>query len=375
MAVLRKVFSKDGKSFVYYMDFRLKGRRIVRSIKSKDRNIAKMILGNIQGDIARGRFGIKDVEEEKNISIADFKKLYIDTCSKVEKEKTTVDIDRRALSALEQHFGKSRTLRSINKAAVGPFRAELIGHYSATSVNMYMRQLRAAWNWAMAIEPQYVSENIFKGVKQFSVPETRPRYMTPEEVTKLFEALHNPPKWGPGPKQAKEMERLVRFLLCVASRRTESILLRWKDIDLERRMVFLEKTKTDKWRGVPINDELKGLLEEMKADVPDAKPEDQLFNFKDASSASKAFRRYADRAGLSPSITLHSTRHTAATEMLRRGAGLLALKDYLGHSSLSTTLIYGKIVPETLVQISVLAGANHMIEEGEKKLEEEKKAS
>lgn len=48
------------------------------------------------------------------------------------------------------------------------------------------------------------------------------------------------------------------------------------------------------------------------------------------------------RAGL-PRIGAHRLRHTAATEMLRRGAGLPEIAQVLRHRSLTTTAIYAKV--------------------------------
>jgi site-specific recombinase XerD len=48
------------------------------------------------------------------------------------------------------------------------------------------------------------------------------------------------------------------------------------------------------------------------------------------------------RAHLSPR-SAHQLRHTAATKMLRGGAGLRAIAEVLRHRSLSTTAIYAKV--------------------------------
>ena len=61
----------------------------------------------------------------------------------------------------------------------------------------------------------------------------------------------------------------------------------------------------------------------------------------------KYLQQVSDDEKLSP----HSLRHTFATHMLNNGADLMALKDLLGHESLSSTQFY------THVQIKKLKDA------------------
>jgi site-specific recombinase XerD len=53
-------------------------------------------------------------------------------------------------------------------------------------------------------------------------------------------------------------------------------------------------------------------------------------------------RRACDRAGL-PRVGAHRLRHTLATEMLRRGATLVAVSQVLRHRDLATTAVYAKV--------------------------------
>ena len=61
----------------------------------------------------------------------------------------------------------------------------------------------------------------------------------------------------------------------------------------------------------------------------------------------KYLKIVSDDEKLSP----HSLRHTFATHMLNNGADLMAIKDMLGHNSLSSTQIYTHLQPEKLKKV------------------------
>jgi site-specific recombinase XerD len=66
-----------------------------------------------------------------------------------------------------------------------------------------------------------------------------------------------------------------------------------------------------------------------------------------SSGVSGIVRAAAARAGLSE-VSAHRLRHTAATEMLRAGAGLSEVGQVLRHASTLTTSIYAKVDRQTL---------------------------
>ena len=61
----------------------------------------------------------------------------------------------------------------------------------------------------------------------------------------------------------------------------------------------------------------------------------------------KYMRKVSNNEKLSP----HSLRLTFATHMLNNGADIMAIKDLLGHSSLSSTQLYTHLQPEILKKI------------------------
>ena len=62
-------------------------------------------------------------------------------------------------------------------------------------------------------------------------------------------------------------------------------------------------------------------------------------------------KKYLKKVSNDEKLSPHSLRHTFATHMLDNGADLIAIKDMLGHSSLSSTQIYTHLQPEKLKKI------------------------
>jgi len=62
-------------------------------------------------------------------------------------------------------------------------------------------------------------------------------------------------------------------------------------------------------------------------------------------------RQNRKKAGLPEDTTTHSLRHTCATEMLRGGASVRHVQEMLGHSQITTTQIYTRVVPTDLQKL------------------------
>lgn len=69
------------------------------------------------------------------------------------------------------------------------------------------------------------------------------------------------------------------------------------------------------------------------------------------SGIQRAIHRILDGAGRGDDLSVHSLRHTFATHLLDAGADLMAVKELLGHVSLSTTQIYTHTSTERLRKI------------------------
>ncbi len=65
-------------------------------------------------------------------------------------------------------------------------------------------------------------------------------------------------------------------------------------------------------------------------------------------SVRRKLDKYLSMAGLDPSISPHTLRHTFATHMLNNGADLRSVQELLGHQSISTTQVYTHVTTAQL---------------------------
>jgi integrase/recombinase XerC len=65
-------------------------------------------------------------------------------------------------------------------------------------------------------------------------------------------------------------------------------------------------------------------------------------------SIQRTVERLFEAAGVQAGVSTHSLRHSFATHLVDAGADLMAVKELLGHASLSTTQIYTHTSKERL---------------------------
>ena len=121
------------------------------------------------------------------------------------------------------------------------------------------------------------------------------------------------------------------------------------DLDLPGRTVRVVQGKGRKDRQVPVGKVAAGFLGEYLREVRPVilkkkrKPDGSLFLLR-TEHLRKAFRKHCERASIGDIHTVHSLRHSCATEMLRGGASVRHVQELLGHSSIDTTQIYTRVV-------------------------------
>ena len=112
------------------------------------------------------------------------------------------------------------------------------------------------------------------------------------------------------------------------------------DIDMRSHEINIVtlKQKKNKYRIVPVPKDLILEYSRMIAEYPDIRG--NAYKLID-TNVKKAFIEVGDRAGIPRELAHpHVLRHTRAIELIRASMPITAVRDLLGHSSITTTAIY-----------------------------------
>jgi integrase/recombinase XerC len=184
------------------------------------------------------------------------------------------------------------------------------------------------------------------------LPRVTPAPPNPDE--RLPEVL----RLEPSPKEQKltrlRDQALLRVLFDTNARVSEVAALNRQSIDFDKGLAVIVG-KGGRVRTVFFSDAciqaLNDYLDERKDDYdplfirhnPGGKRDLRL----SVRSIQLIVRKYARRAGIK--ATPHSFRHYGGTEMVRSGADIRSVQEYLGHKSVSTTQIYTHVSPQRLM--------------------------
>lgn len=152
-----------------------------------------------------------------------------------------------------------------------------------------------------------------------------------------------------------ERDRLLLLMLySTGMRLSELIGLKKSDIDFNRQQVRV-LGKRNKVRDIPLHPELLDSLEShLKMYVGNwvfaRDSGEPMYPVLVYRIVNKYLKLFSSASKLSP----HVLRHSFATHMLNNGANLMAIKDLLGHASLSATQVYTKNSFEKLKQMHKL---------------------
>jgi site-specific recombinase XerD len=208
------------------------------------------------------------------------------------------------------------------------------------------RSVRTRLNnlWAFMrflVDRSVIKPDILKRRIRIKIPESLPRAIDPEDIKKLLAVI----------KETRD-RAVILLLLRTGMRIGELLSTRISDINLkEKRIDIYEAQKNRAGRVVYFSEDAERALKRWLGERdPD---QEYLFYGKSGNPLSyetmrQMYMTYIEQAELAKKeYTLHSLRHTFASELLNAGMRLECLQPLLGHKSIEVTRIYARLTDNT----------------------------
>ena len=255
------------------------------------------------------------------------------------------------------HFDSNQEFIVLEQIAIQAYLQHLSRQgISARTLARRLASIKSLYKYML--KNKLVKVNIAQVVKTPKIIKELPQYLSLKEANNIL----NLP-FGEDEKAFRE-RLILELFYATGVRISELVSIRFRDIRMEEGIIHVFG-KGNKERIVMIGSDAQGTMRHYKKFLHErniAGQDNYLFpalrrNKSGGNShiairtvfnvAKKYLRKVSDDEKLSP----HSLRHTFATHMLNNGADLMAIKDLLGHSSLSSTQVYTHLQPEKLKKI------------------------
>jgi integrase len=277
-------------------------------------------------------------------------------------------LDLRLSELTTARIERWRVNRTFHHAAHGATAKRRSRDVKRSTINRDIKSLRAALNRATELG---VLSSMPLGKIKFRAEDENAviRYLSEDEEARLRAALVTRDNGRRGARESANRWRrergykewavhetytdyvapLVLLAINTGLRRGELLQLRWRDLDLQRRILTVrgEGAKTRQTRHVPLNTEATLVMKAWRPTVFEA----DWCVFGGSADATplvtvkKAWRGLLAAAKVT-SFRFHDLRHTFASKLVMSGVDLNTVRELLGHKSLAMTLRYAHLAPE-----------------------------
>jgi integrase/recombinase XerC len=224
--------------------------------------------------------------------------------------------------------------------------------YSKATIARKLATLRSFYKFL--VKRNRLSSNPVMSVRTPKQEKKLPHFLEYEEVKRLLET---PPtdNWLGARDRA-----ILETLYSTGIRVSELVGLNMDDVDFLGEVVHV-RGKGKKERIAPISSSALQVIQHYM-EFRNKRAQNSNFDSKvlfvnkhgrrlSTRSVRRKMDKYLKMAGLDPSISPHTLRHSFATHMLNNGADLRSVQELLGHQSLSTTQVYTHLTTKKLKEV------------------------
>jgi site-specific recombinase XerD len=340
MASLRKV------GLSYYIRYRVNYRQFEKKIGHKiTKATAHKILREFEEKLALQKVGINTPE---SITYKEFFKDYL-IWVKSNQAKNTYSIKcsarKRFEEFLEKEFNTISQIQQFTTQVIEKYKLHRLGQGKANrTINIELNFISNTL--VMAEEWGYLVPNI--KIRRLKEDKKLPRYFSKDEVSRMIS------------NSSKHLKQVITISIYTGLRINELLNLKWENIDFENNVIKVIqsatfKTKNRRERYVPIHPNLRTYLVYLRnhfidpqTDKVSTRNEEQQvyilcskYGFP-IKCVRKSFVNLLRKLNIKNTM-LHTLRHTFASMCVMNNVDLYTIKEFLGHSKITTTEIYTHI--------------------------------
>lgn len=316
------VFKKNND---YWIDYYCNRKRYREKV-GPNKVLAENALRKRKLDIAENKFLGKKNGRVKFDTFADeYEKMH---CVHLRSYKRSHEVH---LKIWREYF-KGKYLDEITVYDIEKFKMKRRDEVLPATINRSLACLKSLFNKAIAWG-KYHSVNPVSRVKMFKENNKRMRFLEKEEIHKLINNCDG------------HLRPIVIVALNTGMRFGELMSLKWTDIDYERHIIYLERTKNDEKRQSPMNDVVCDAL----MNIPKHSSSPYIFtshksNKNPYTTVKKSFFTALKKSDIN-NFHFHDLRHTFASHLVMNGVDLNTVRELLGHKSINMTLRYAHLSP------------------------------
>lgn len=336
---------KRGGTYWYHFEFN--GIHVQESTKQGNPRVARQIEAAHRTSLAKGEVGIKDKKP-----VPRFEDFVPRVMEEIRKNCTE---HPRTAEFYEDTFNRVLSFKPLAKADLRTITPELLSRFTGeqlktvrpATVNRALAAVRRALYLAYGWE-------LIDRVPKFEMLEgerSREFVLTGALRDEFIGGLPEPCK------------TIARFLVDTGLRISEACGLTWDRVflDVEAPYIYVDRGKSKRAkRRVPLTEDARAILESQKTVSRSnyvfvrfgERVSKALWHTAPVSrhTVSSQFSARRDEMGLPWDAVLHSTRHTALTDLGAAGADAFTIQAVAGHASVTTSQRYVHPVPETMMR-------------------------
>ncbi|MBD5305513.1 MAG: site-specific integrase [Bacteroides sp.] len=296
-------------------------------------------------ELANSRAGLSSVSVRSKIRLTDWVEQYREATIKRNPQSRY----KLHLISLKNHLEKYSSgviLRNVTKEFCEEFIEYLLnvdtangGKMTPATAEAYVTMLTSALN--AAVRQDIIPANPMAKVDPLKKPrhgQSMREYLTIDEIKTLMDTS----------AKHENIKRAFLFCCFCGLRFSDVEALTWGNITEQNGQTFARiiVRKNGQPLHVPLSPEaLRWIPERGRASDTDS-----VFKLKEYPTARAQLKKWIESTGIKKHVTFHVARHTFATLMLTLGADLYTTSKLLGHSKVTTTQIYAKIVDAKKVE-------------------------